>query len=309
MKPQGAGSGKGWPVSGQLRYPENLQVNEDTDYVSITFYKYVPPFSKQGFPDASSPQANNLQGYNQSANSALKQEGPSIILYMPEDVGVKYGANWGDKNISNAGRSMLGAAGDIFAFDVGGFTQNATKMLTEPIGNALTKGTATVTAIQDMLKKTNVDPSLSFDDLLGGITGQILNPNTEVLYSGPTMRGFDLSFKMAPRNDSEAKIIKNIITAFKYAILPKFNEDASKVRSFVGVPSIADVTFKKGGEVHPYVTQFKPSAITGFDVSYTPDGAWSTYKDGSPVATTIGISFKELKMLYAEEINQSGGSY
>ena len=61
--------------------------------------------------------------------------------------------------------------------------------------------------------------------------------------------------------------------------------------------------------MHPYVTQFKPSAITGFDVSYTPDGAWATYKDGSPVATTISISFKELKMLYAEELNQSGGSY
>jgi hypothetical protein len=307
MLPQGAGSGGGWPVSGTIRYPRELQIDKDTDYVNIEFYSYVPPFSTEGFPSGDA--TSTISGYNQSVNSALKKEGPTIQLYMPEDVGVKYGANWADKNISNVGRSMLAATGGAMDFDLGAFTENTGKMLNEGIGNAITKGTAAVTAIQEALKKTNLDPSLTFNDILGGVTGQILNPNTEVLYTGPTMRGFDLTFKMAPRNADEAMDIKNIITAFKYAILPKFNKDASEIRSFVGVPNIVDVTFKKGSDNHPFVTQYKPSAFTGFDVSYTPDGAWATYSDGSPVATTIGLSFKELKMLYAEEINQTGGSY
>lgn len=297
-----------WPTSGELRYPLE-DIYAKTDWVKIDFYKYTPPFSKEGFDGG-----GQLSNYNKSA-TGLKKEGPTIQLYMPEDVGVKYGANWGDKNISNFGRGILGAAGKSMNTADNFFGAQADAIgqvlgtAVEQTQNAFTKGTASIKAIQEALTKTNFDPSLSYDDILGGVTGQILNPNTEVLYTGPQMRGFGLSFKMAPRNDTEATQIKNIITSFKYAILPKFNGDSSQIRAFVGVPNIADVTFMTGSKENSYVTQFKPCAITGFDVSYTPDGAWATYPDGSPVATTINIEFKELKMLYAEEINQSGASY
>jgi len=68
------------------------------------------------------------------------------------------------------------------------------------------------------------------------------------------------------------------------------------------VPAIVDVTFMTGNSPNPNVTQFKPCAITDLDISYTPDGAWSTYTDGSPVATTLKVTLQELKMLYADEI-------
>lgn len=304
-----------WPVTGSLSYPK-AEINANTDWVKITFYEYKAPYSTQVI-EANSD-STSISSYNTSANAGLNRQGPEIRLYMPEDVGAKYGANWGDKNISNFGRAVLRAGGQAMgqAFTPGGITgailkpiQEITQGMGEAAGNFMTKGTGTIKAIQETLSKTNFDPSLSFDDVLGGITGQILNPNTEVLYTGPQMRGFGLSFKMAPRNAAEAEEIKNIITAFKYAILPKFNGDKSQVRAFVGVPNIVDVSFMKGSSEHPFVTQYKPCAITGFDVSYTPDGAWATLPNGSPVATTIGIEFKELKMLYAEEISQSGGSY
>lgn len=302
-----------WPVTGSLSYPKD-EINADTDWVKVTFYKYTAPFSTQAIGSGDS---TSISAYNTSA-SGLSREGPELRLYMPEDVGTKYGANWGDKNISNFGRAVLRAGGQAMGqnFTVGGIANVALKSIGEitqemgaGVGNFMTKGTGTIKAIQETLSKTNLDPSLSFDDVLGGITGQILNPNTEVLYTGPQMRGFGLSFKMAPRNRAEAEEIKNIITAFKYAILPKFNGDSSQIRAFVGVPNIVDISFMKGSSEHPFVTQFKPCAITGFDVSYTPDGAWATLPNGSPVATTMSIEFKELKMLYAEEISQSGGSY
>lgn len=305
----------GYPYTGSIRYPRDLQINQDTDYVEINFYEYRPPFSAEGFGEGGS-----IANYNNSATALTPAGGPTLQLYMPEDVGVKYGANWGDKSISNFGRGALAAGGKLMNTEAKGAAAffgatgldgigKAIESETERLSNFMTKGTGTIKTIQETLSATNFDPSFDFNDVLGGITGQILNPNTEVLYQGPQMRGFGLSFKMAPRNIDEAKDIKKIIQSFKYAILPKFNGDASKVRAFVGVPHIVDVTFKKGGSEHPYVSQFKPCAITGFDVSYTPDGAWATYADGSPVATTISIEFKELKMLYAEELSSQGGSY
>lgn len=302
-----------WPagnVGTTLRYPKD-GIEADTDWVQFNFYKYTPPFSSQGFDGG-----GQLGNYNQSA-SGLSREGPTIQLYMPEDIGVKYGANWGDKNISNFGRGMLGGAGKSFAVSEAGNVLSAVasgigtvlSSETERAQNFLTKGTGTIKAIQEALSATGFDPSISYDDILGGITGQILNPNTEVLYTGPQMRGFGLSFKMAPRNQGEADQIRDIISSFKYAILPKFNGDSSQIRAFVGVPNIVDVTFMTGGRINEHVTQYKPCAITGFDVSYTPDGAWATYANGRPVATTISIEFKELKMVYAEEISKTGGSY
>lgn len=310
-KSQGTTAGS-WPSGGTLKYPRDYLIEEQTDYVKFEFYNYRPPFSAEAFD-----LGGNITSYNKSVSSLESAGGPKILMYMPEDVGVKYGANWGDKNISNFGRGVLGAVGKSMKFNNAAnfFTAQAdaigTVLANEATraGDAMTKGTATIGAITEALKATGFDPSLDYNDVLGGVTGQILNPNTEVLYTGPQMRGFGLSFKMAPRNKNEADEIKNIIQAFKYAMLPKFNGDSSQIRAFVGVPCICDVSFMKGGSEHPYVTQFKPSAITGFDVSYTPDGAWATYADGQPVATTISIEFKELKMLYAEEINNDGATY
>jgi len=88
-------------------------------------------------------------------------------------------------------------------------------------------------------------------------------------------------------------------------MLPSFgNTDADGIVSFVKVPAIADVTFMSGGQPNKNVSQFKPSAMTDLDISYTPDGAWATYRDGTPVATTLRATFKELKMVYQEEIAQ-----
>ena len=315
-KPAGSTASASWPTTATLRYPKDGLGDSDSDHVQFEFFKYNPPFSAEAFNgNQFGGGGGSLSAYNQSASSLESANGPIIKLYMPEDVGAKYGANWGDKNISNQGRAVLGAGGKLMNIKNGFFDATASAVGTvvaeagTSVGNFMTKGVPLIKSIQEALKATQLDPSLSFDDVLGGITGQILNPNTEVLYTGPQMRGFGLSFKMTPRNEPEAKDIKNIIQSFKYAILPRFNGDASQVRAFVGVPYICDVTFMKGGSPHPYVTQFKPCAITGFDVSYTPDGAWATYANGSPVSTTISIEFKELKMVYAEEISNSGGTY
>ena len=65
----------------------------------------------------------------------------------------------------------------------------------------------------------------------------------------------------------------------------------------------------KGEKAHPYLTQYKMCAITDYDVSYTPDGVYASTYEGYPVATQIDIGFIETKLVYDEDIKDSGASY
>jgi hypothetical protein len=288
--------------TGQYRYPET-NFDSDTDYVKIRFFDYTAPFSSQGGGSAGS----TLSVYNQSSNG-LGSPGATVYLYMPEDIEGQYGGSWDAANLSNVAKTMLSSFGEAANGKMGaalGEAMQGVKTVTE---NFLTKGTPVVNAISQALQASNFG-SLTVNDIFSVSTGQILNPNTEVLYKGPKMRTFSLNFKMAPRNQKESENIKNIIQAFKYATLPKYGGKGDSNVSFVTVPQIVDVSFMKGNTEIPWVTQYKPAVITDFSVSYTPDGAWATLPNGSPVATTMKISFQETKMVYADEVVGDGATY
>jgi len=131
------------------------------------------------------------------------------------------------------------------------------------------------------------------------------------IYEGSQLRTFSLSFKMTPKNDTEALEIKRICNTFKKAMLPSFGGQALlgtiEAASLITVPKLCQVTYMKGGEVHPYLPVYKLCAIAGVDVNYTPDGSYATYRGGSPVATRLSLSFKETKLLFAQDIDSKGG--
>ena len=296
--------------STNARYPKT-NFDSDTDYVQITFYDYVAPYSTQGGGAAGATNNTGIgfSAYNQSSSSAtLGTPTSTLTLYMPEDMEGQYGGDWGVTNLSTIARGSLGGFGEAAGGNAGGAISAPLGALKTATENMFTKGTGVVNAISQALGQSNFG-SLTVNEIFSVTTGQVLNPNTEVLYKGPKMRTFGLNFKMVPRNESEAKEIKNIIHAFKYASLPKFGGAGDAAASFVRVPQIVDVTFRKGNENHPWVTQYKPSVITDLSISYTPDGAWATLPNGSPVATTLKVSLQETKMIYADELSQSGASY
>ena len=301
MKPKGSGTTKA--PTGSARYP-NVAFESDTDYVRITFHKYIAPYSSQG---GNVGGGSTIPQYNASAGDSLGQALFTAYLYMPEDLDGEYGGNWQDTNISNMAKGALNAFGKSAGGELGKGVSDAIKSVGEMTKN-LGKGTVAAKAISELLAKSNFG-SLTVNDVFSVTTGQLLNPNTEVLYKGPKMRNFSLNFKMAPRDEDECKEIQKIIHAFKFATLPEFGGAGDKSLSFVTLPQIVDVTYRQGNKDHPWVTQFKPSVITNFNVSYTPDGVWATLPNGAPVATTIKVTFQELKMVYAGELNATGASY
>ena len=68
------------------------------------------------------------------------------------------------------------------------------------------------------------------------------------------------------------------------------------------MPSVCKFAFMKGGDLHPFLPQYKTCALTGVDVNYTTDGQYVVTRDGYPVATELRLSFKELKLIYREDI-------
>ena len=81
------------------------------------------------------------------------------------------------------------------------------------------------------------------------------------------------------------------------------------MENFIRVPRLCKFTFMKGNKPHEYLTQFKPCAMSGVTVNFTPDNTYATYNDGAPVATELRINFQETKLIFADEVNMEGGSF
>ena len=299
----GTGGATTAPSAGaQLRFP-NAAFDSDMDYVKIQFFDYTAPFSTQGDGGVGA----TLSQYNQSS-TGLGTPGATIHMYMPQDIEGQYGGNWDAQNFSNVAKGALSTFGQAAGGDPVAAAGKTLDTIGETAKNFFTKGTGVANAISGILSATNFG-SVTVNDVFSVTTGQVLNPNTEVLYKGPKMRTFSLNFKMAPRSETEANSIKKIIECFKYATLPNFGGAQDENASFVKVPQIVDVEFMTGNQSNKWVTQYKPAVITDFNVSYTPDGAWATLPNGAPVATTMTISFQETKMVYANEVTGDGATY
>lgn len=292
-----------------LQYPSNLEAAESTDYVRFLFKKYKAPFSS-GATDTAI--RGSQKGYNQSVTTLQPDDGlRPIALYMPEDIQAQYGAQWGGRSIQNLTANMLIGAGDVT--DPGKFIQSLQGSL-----GSVAESTfyGAINEVVGQLQKTGQGEGLNTNDIFGSVGGIVLNPNTELLFQGFDLRTFTLSFKLVANEEKDTTTIRSIITTFKRAMLPKINEgvkaedgaaDKTGTQNFIGVPSLVDVTFMQGAAPNPWVTQFKPCAITSLNVNYTPDGSYSTYRDGAPVAITLQIGFSETKLVYREDIFNDRG--
>ena len=290
-----------------IRYPSAQEIGQTTDYVAFKFYDYKPPFQA-----ASNKKGKGVgDNYNQY-NASVQQENLTkadgfkpIFMYMPQDIQGEYGANWGG--------ASFGAA----------FQQLARTMANGGIPNASSFDNsidAMISGAKNMQYKATVDglnrglgSSVSLSQLMSGVSGTIVNPNVEMMYESPELRGFQLKFKMQARNQKETNSIRELCYQFKKAMLASYGGQTMGGKldagGFITVPKICQVSFMTGKDLNQYVPQYKPCAITQVNINYTPDGAWASLADGAPVSTEIAITFKETKLIYAQEITNGGASY
>ena len=128
--------------------------------------------------------------------------------------------------------------------------------------------------------------------------GQIMNPNMELLFNGPSVRQFSFNFLLAPRSKTEQDQVVNIIRFFKQGMSPI----KSEANMFLKSPNTFRLRYihRKSGEdsEHKFLTKFKECALTSTGVNYTPNTNYATFPDGGMVAYQLTLSFQELEPIF-----------
>lgn len=284
-----------------LRYPENIGVGTGgRDWVRFKFYQYKSPFQ-------------NPAGGNTAYQSTIPQTptGEEVALLMPQDIGSAFGGNWGGKDLTGVAQLALGTIGNAGGAALkGDFKQvktnleNVFKM--DTVKNAGGAGLADLlTYMGDSFSQLpGMGANLSANDALQLTTESIVNPNTELLYSGTGLRSHGYNFKMIAQSSTEADSILKIVEVFKKACAPKKNAPAfgGTFRNFIGIPDLCEVTFMNGSSENEYLPRYKLSGITSVNVSYVTDGNFVAYTDGKPLGVSLSLAFTETKLIFSEEI-------
>jgi hypothetical protein len=145
----------------------------------------------------------------------------------------------------------------------------------------------------------------SVQNLLSRATGAVVNPNLELLFNGPQLRPFNFTFRLSPRDSTEASHVKQIIRFFKQGMAIKTS--ASDV--FLKSPNLFDIRYLVDDTIneHPSIGRIKTCALIGCDVDYTPDGSYMTFSDTDRTMTSYQLSlrFSEVDPVYESDYYDS----
>jgi hypothetical protein len=134
--------------------------------------------------------------------------------------------------------------------------------------------------------------------------GLVLNPNLELLFSGPSLRPFNFTFRLSPRDETEATAVKTIIKFFKFGSTVKTTTDGL----FLKAPYVFNISYKFNGNAnHPGLNKIKTCALRTVSVNYTPDGSYMTFGDGTITSYEISLQFCELEPVYDKDYENNPG--
>ena len=314
---------RGTVLGGQFRYPLEA-LTETTDYLQFTIVEYQPTKQASGGSLVGQPGARRI-GPAGTKDKAKKILG-SIIMQMPSNIQDGNAVDYGESKMN----TLMGAAAGLVGSTIEGGGEalsamlkgddagyeKATKDMTKEMKNTVGTDSSIMDAASQFVsaKATSaaigaLGGNVSAADILARQTGQIFNPNMELLFNGPTLRSFSFTFKMTPRNSSEAQECKNIIRSFKSNMAPKTKNTGSLGGSgmFLKTPNVFELRYKKGNGDHPFLHKFKQCFLTNVSVNYTGEGVYTTYDDATPVSMQIDLSFKELEPIYDVDYDDAGG--
>jgi len=292
--------------SSPLRYPYTL-ITESTDYLQIDVVEYVPIKNANNNSIVSTPGSRR--------NQNVKKE-KTILLPIPSNISDTNATRYGDSSLNSiAGAAISGIAGIMesgASYTKGmGSGFDATGAAIKNFATGTFDAARGITGIQGFLTRqlasqgagilgANITP----DQILARTEGEILNPNLELLFNGPTLRSFRFSFKMTPRGPREAGEIKNIIRCFKKSMSPKVGSgnkeinEAGARNTFLRTPNVFQLRYRQGNGEHQFLNKFKQCFLENISVNYTADGTYATYDDGTPVSMIMDLTFKEIEPVY-----------
>ena len=219
--------------------------------------------------------------------------------------------SWGDDSIN--GLAAIGMKGAMEAIKNPSLFEGAKKAGKTVIGGigdlAGDAGTQDAVASFFASKAVNVlGGNTTLDGVLARSSGQIINPNMELLFNGVTLRSFSFSFDLAPRDEKESDTIKRMLRIFKQNMQAKKSSDGGNTSGlFLRSPNVFQLNYKTGRRNHNFLHKFKPMALLNMAVNYTGGGTYATYDDTTPVHMKLDLSFQELNPVYSEDYDSEEG--
>ena len=287
----------GWESDNtNLRYPfERMESTQDYIQFSVIEYKRA---GRTGGP-VGTGQANQGTGvFKKALNANILG---TVTLPVPSQIGDNNGADYGSGNLNFLQEAGLGVASDVIAGNQEGL-RSAGARIKNLIGTISGNSDNLVNNFFANQAVGAFGGNLDFNQLLARSSGVIINPNMELLFTGPKLRSFTFAFKFTPRFSKEAEEVKQIIRAFKKHSSPRSNG------IFLKTPEIFQIRYLgEGGQNHQFLNRFKLCALTNMTVNYTGDGVYATYDDGTPVSTIMTLTFNELTPVYNEDYDPSVG--
>ena len=279
---------------GIMRYPEANLCEFGYDYIQIEGHEYSTSKRFEGG-------SGNGGGLIGDASERLGSSTGVVQLPMQGSLSETNSVDWGSDKLNSIMATLAGggmeAIDRLSELDLAGGVDALGGAFRSAVGKALNSDNT-----EYFLKAYFAGQAVG-SNIVTRATGAVINPNMELLFNGPKLRDFGFSFRLTPRSDSEAKIIRRIIKFFKKNMAPSVGNQGV----FLYTPNIFKLKYihNSNGAQHPYLNKIKPCALVNFQVNYTPDNTYMTYENGSLTSYNISLTFSEIQPIYQADIDES----
>ena len=297
-------------------YPLDM-MSEKTDHLAIKIFEKVRAEDVFGFGGESGNDFLKLKSFTDRYNDPskakeLEKNARFIFLPIPQQISDAISVSYAEDTLNPLQAAGLKATYEFMNDPAGLLTK------TQEIANSIFDGknfdTGTVNALKAALSGKALNAfgaNVTAAGIIGRATGQILQSNLELLFSGVTLRSFPFVYDFTPRDPREAEVVKGIIRTLKKAMVPKGGSvESGRNALFIQSPDVFALEYKSGNQNHPFLNSFKLCVLSDMSVNYTASGTYATYGDASPVHIQVQMTFKEINPVYAEDYdNLSQGGY
>jgi hypothetical protein len=265
-----------------LVYPTNLAQTRQ-DVIKFNMIKYRPKtFSQTTF------------GFSDRLSAVEKDFIGTVVLPIPNGISDTNAVTWGGADMNAADAAAVNIATSGIEGGGSGLTSAAENVSKTLIGASDEVKKAIVGAF--------VGEATGIQGILARTAGLVINPNLELLFSAPTLRPFNFTFKLASRSPTESQMIRSIIRFFKQGMSPQ----RSQSTLFLKAPHTFQIQYLHRGEEHKFLNKFKECALQSFNVNYTPEGQYATFNDGAMVSYQITMQFQELEPIFNDDYTNDG---
>lgn len=235
-------------------------------------------------------------GQNFPTNFALERNtrriAESIALYMPTPLIYNTQNIYQEVSLTAlAGQGLMGI-GEYFA----GFIRARTAQLDEALQGS---SRPIADGIGNVIGTTS------------RLMGYPINPAVEILFANTPQRQFTFELLLAPRNETESISIKKIVKTLRFHAAPELGGPFNVPGIGSGgaglywiPPAEFDITFFNKGQENLNILRINTCVLERVEVDYSPQGVYSTFRNGHPVAVRLSLGFREIEPVHKKRVLQ-----